>query len=292
MNIITEKNIFLNGVIISLRTSLWGATGKLESDKFNVNDENIKEDQVKAMFDLLDDKSLIEEMRSIRNKAKNYIYSNSIGSKEHGLDFISKSMVIEIDEKLKAFQNEFVNIGDQLINQLDNLKKEYKKNHPNLYDDSRYPSKERLKNKIYFNWVFRSFAPPDKDILPSKMYQDELSKFKEDIMIMKEQTTNIVKDEIVKRLSALNKQVENEDKNIHKASLNAIENLIENFEKLWSGFIDNKTLKSCIKDLKKSFDGLDISNRKEENFKLEVKEMIDKATSTLKKDKLFRAIDL
>ena len=46
------------------------------------------------------------------------------------------------------------------------------------------------------------------------------------------------------------------------------------------------------KQSKKSFNGLDISERKEESFKSEVKDMINKATSTLKKDKLFRAIDL
>lgn len=292
MNIVTEKNIFQNGIIVSLRTSLWGGTGKLESDKFNVNDENLKQDQITAIFDLLDDKSIIEEMKSVRNKAKNFIYSKSISSKERGLDFISKSQVIDVNERLKEYQKEFVSLGKDLIKQLDKLKSDYKKNHPNLYDESRYPSPERLKNKIYFEWVFRAFQPPDETLLPSKLYQKELDKFKKDIVEMKESTTNMVKDEIIKRLSSLNTQVQDKEKNIHKGTLNAIETLIDNFDQLWSGFIDDKSLKKCIKELKSSFKLLDIEERKEETFKEEIKTMIDNATNTLKKGRFRRSIEL
>lgn len=292
MKIITSKNIFEEGILVSLRTSLWGATGKLESDKYKVNDENIKEDQIHASFDLLDDKSIIEDMKKIRNQAKHYIQLNSISFTERGLDFVPKTKIEEIDQELQKFQIQFLAMGKDFVSKLKDLEKDFAKNHPKLYRANRYPTEEQLSKMIKFEYVFRAFEPPSEKLLSQKMYKDEIKKFQKDIAGMKESCTSMVQDEIIKRLKALNEQVKDEDKKIHKSTLKAIETMIERFDELWSGFVNNETLKQTIAEIKSAMKGVDIADRKDEEFKKEMSVLIENATKTLKKDKLLRAIDL
>lgn len=293
MKIITSKNIFHEGVLVSLRTRCWGASGQLESDQYDVKDKNITEEQIKAIIDLIDDMTIIKDMRKIRNQAKNYISKKSIPSKVRGLDFIAISSIESVDQKLTEFQNQYLKLKRKLIKKLSKLKAEFKNNHPSIYNENDYPTEEQLERTIKFDYIFRSFEPPNKDILPQGMYKEELKKFKQDINSMKEDCTNLVKNEIVEKLKTLNSQIENNKKNkIHKSTLKSIENMIDSFNDLWSGFIDNNAIKKVMKDIKSTFNSIDIEDRDKEGFSDEMKELVNNTVSKLKKDKFFRAIDL
>jgi hypothetical protein len=289
---ISTKNIFDNGVMVSLRTSCWGATGKLESNKFEVNNSNIdKDNQVKASINLLDDISLIEDMRKIRAKAKIYLESMSIPFPDRGLVFIPKSKVDIVEQELSEFKREFEKTGRKLVRKLKALEQDYAEKYPELYKPNKYPTEQELQSKISFDFVFRVFTPPNEEILPSGLYKKEFSKFKKDVIAMKQSTLAIVQDEMVKRFRALNAQIKNDDKNIHKATLKGVENLIEKFNDIYIDFVDSGVLKSSIRQLKKAFDALDVNDNKADGFKEEIKNMVQATTESLKKDKLFRALD-
>ena len=256
---ISAKNIFNNGVMVSLRTSCWGATGKLESNKFEVLNSDIdKEKLVKASITLLDDTTLIENMKKVRQKAKLFIESISIPF---------------------------------LVRKLKNLENDFALNHPELYNPNKYPSESELQSKISFSFVFRVFTPPDEDILSTALYKKEFKKFKEDIQTMKESTFNLIQQEMLTKFRSLNEQIKTEDKFLHKSTLKGVKTLLEKFDNIYFDFVDNKTLKKGLKELKKAFDGLDIDDNRTEGFKAEIKTLIDKTTKDLKTDKLFRALD-
>lgn len=261
-------NIFAEGVLVSLRSRLWGATGRLESSMYEVNDDTIKKDEIYATMSLLKDTRLIDAMRQVRNQARNYIKAHSIYFPDANFDFIPKSRIEEVAETLDRFQEKFFEYGDDLIATLEDLKKDFAKKHPALYNPAKYPSPATLRRTFVFKYVFRVFSAPDKElgVISPSMYKKEMAKWKEDIDSMKEETAKLVCKEIASRIEALKEGCETGK--ISQATINSFNGVLEKFEGLWKGFVEEKDVKTMIDDVKLYLDGTDADMlRYDDNFR-------------------------
>lgn len=250
-------NIFSRGVLVSLRSRLWGATGKLEKSQFDLVDETIDKNSVHASMDLLKDKTLITAMRQVRGAAQRFIKANSLPFPEVGMDFIPKDSIEYVAERLDKYREEYIGYGNELVEKLKDLEEEFAREHPGVYNPARYPSKAYLSSIINFEYVFRIFAAPDKElgVISPDMYKKEMKKFQSDIELMKSNTIDIICKEIQNRITQLSEQCDSG--RVSQATLNSFETLMNKFDKVWSGFVNEKDIKKIMEDLKLYLDDTD-----------------------------------
>jgi hypothetical protein len=261
-------NIFSEGVLITLRTRLWGATGKLENSMFEVNDDTIDKKEIYASMSLLKDTSLIDAMRQTRTGCKNYIKAHSIYFPDANFDFIRKEDIEEVVETVERYKQRFMDYGEDLIAMLKDLEKQFAETHPKLYNPAKYPSEERLKRTLVFEYVLRVFSAPDKEmgLISPSVYKREMEKWKRDIDSMKEETAKAVCKEIADRIDALKEGCETGK--ISQNTVKSINSVLEKFDSLWSGFVEEKDVKKMIDDVKLYLEGTDAEMlRYDDNFR-------------------------
>ena len=286
-------NIFSKGILVSLRSRLWGATGKLEKSQFEILDETLDKRNVHASMDLLKDKTLITAMRQTRGAAQRFIKANSLPFPEIGMDFIPKDNIEYIAEKLEVYRKEYLGYGVSLVAKLKELEAEFAKEHPKSYNPARYPSEAYLRSIISFEYVFRVFSAPDEKlgVISPEMYRREMKKFQADIDQMKNNTVTIICKEIQERISTLADQCDTGK--VSQATLNSFENLMKKFEKVWSGFVDEKDVKKIMEDLNLYLEGTDSRMLKfDEDFRNMVGDKAKEISKTLENKGFKRSLDI
>lgn len=286
-------NIFSKGVLVSLRTRLWGATGMLEKDQFSLVDENLSKSSVHASMDLLKDKTLITAMRQTRSASQRFIKINSLPFPEVGMNFVPKDRIQYIADRLEKYRKEYLSYGDDLIKKLKELEADFAEKHPKLYNPAKYPSEESLKYTIRFEYVFRVFSAPDEalGVISPEMYKREVAKFKIDIDKMKENTVTLICKEIKRRIDQLSDQCDSGK--ISQATLNSIETIMDRFKNVWSGFVEEKEVLKIMEDLELYLDGTDAKMiRYDDNFRDMVGFKAKEIAKTLENKGFKRSIDI
>jgi len=286
-------NIFTKGVLVSLRTRLWGATGKLEKDQFSVIDDTIDKRSVHASMDLLKDKTLINAMRQTRSAAQRFIKANSLPFPEVGMDFVPKSRIQFIADKLEKYRAEYLSYGKELVKKLKDLEAEFAEKHPKLYNPAKYPSEARLTYTIRFEYVFRVFSAPDEalGVISPEMYKQEIKKFQADIIKMKENTVGVICKEIKTRIDQLSDQCATGK--VNQATLNSFESIMDKFKNVWAGFVDEKDILKIMEDLELYLEGTDASMlRYDDEFRGMVGFKAKEISTTLENKGYKRSLDI
>lgn len=286
-------NIFADGILVSLRTRLWGATGKIEDDGYELTDETLDKKQVYASMQLLNDTTLIDAMRQVRGQAKRFIEYNSIYFPEKGFNFIPKGRIEPVDEHLTKLQEEYLSYGEDLVKKLKDLEADFAKAHPKSYDSSKYPSEKSLRRQIVFQYVFRIFTVPDKElgVISPAIYKKELEKVKADIEEMKVQTVRTVCKELMGRIDVLKEQCETGK--VNQATMNSIYSFMERFDQVWSGFVNEKDVKQMMDDMKLYLEGTDADMlRYDSDFRSMVANKAAKIAQQLENKGYKRSIDI
>jgi hypothetical protein len=232
-------------------------------------------------------------MRQTRGAAKRYIQNNSIYFPEKGFNFIPKSRIEAVDEQLQKFKGEYLGYGKELILKLKEKEAEFAKAHPKLYNPAKYPNESQLESTIKFDYVFRVFSTPNKElgIISPAIYKREMVKFKSDIEEMKSQTTQIVCKELINRIEALKNQCESGK--INQATVNSIQTILQRFDNVWSNFIGEEDIKKMIEEVKLYMDGTDAEMlRWDENFRQMVANKAAQISNQLENKGFKRGIDL
>ena len=204
--------------------------------------------------------------------------------------------IIDIDERLQRYQQEWDEVAEDLANQIVNLKEKFAAKYPALYDPSRYPTAEGLRRSIYFTWSFRQFTVPDREmsVLSPAIYKREMEKFKSDISEMKSMTLNVMANEFVQRIESLKKGCENGT--VTPQTITAINGFLSRFDEVWDGFVEEKTIRKMIEDMKEYMDGTDADMiRYDDNFRQLVANKAAQVAEGLKNIdgvELKRAIDI
>jgi hypothetical protein len=265
----------------------------MESSMYEVNDDTIDKKEIIATMSLLKDNRLITAMRQVRNQARNYIKAHSIYFPDANFDFIPKERIEEVADALDRFQEKFFEYGEDLISTLPDLKADFKKKHPAMYEayKDKYPTDDRLRRTFEFKYVFRVFSAPDKElgVISPAMYKKEMAKWRQDIDSMKEETAKMVCKEIANRIEALKEGCETGK--ISQRTIDSMNGVLEKFDQLWNGFVDEKEVKTMIKDVKLYLEGTDADMlRFDDNFRSMVANKAAKISNQLE-DKGFKVSD-
>jgi hypothetical protein len=264
-----QKMARLNeGTLCSIQTGFWGASAKYDKNKLG---SEVPKDIVRAMQDLLDDKTLMDDIRNIQWQAKYVVKNNSMPFPIDAVFFIPKNKVVQINDRLEELIEEFDQRLDKFIRNYGRLIKRFKKNHPKEYRPEKYPSKRELRNKFYIRWTFFSIDSPDSTagILDPNDYKRAVTKFQSMVDEMEEMAVNIIANDLFARLEKLHKQCTTGE-GLHGKTVSSVNRFLDKWKDLWRGNVDEKNLKIIISRLKKEMKSVEISRLKDnEEFRKE-----------------------
>lgn len=290
---LNTENIFKQGVLVSLRTRLWGATGQIKDHQFKIIDDTLDKNAIHASMDLLKDRRLILAMRQTRASAQRFIQANSLPFPEIGFAFVPKSRIEKVAEVLDEHRNEFLAYGKELAKEIKKLESDFAEAHPKMYNPEKYPSEAQLLNSIYFEYTFRVFTAPDETlgVISPEMYKAEMRKFKADIQRMKDDTVSIICKELQERIGQLASQCD--DGKVNQATLNSFGRLMKKFDTVWGDFVDEADVKSIMKDLDLYLAGTDSAMLKyDDDFRGMVATKAKEISKTLENKGYKRSIDI
>lgn len=235
------------GALCQLKIGRWDASIRMNKDKLG---KNVPKAIVRAMQDLVDDRTLLKDLITIKRATKNMLINNSLPFPVDGVFWVPKEKIVELDEAFQAARIEYFNRRDILKRNLPLIKRRFRTKYPDYYEDRFYPKSQELDRKYYFEWNFFHFVIPDKktEVLSPAMYKREQEKFQQMVTKMEEMTVNLIGNELLKRIETLKKQCE--DDSINAGTVNSIERFMEKWNTLWKGNVDNKKLHGIMKSLR------------------------------------------
>ena len=277
---LTDKNIYEQGIICSLKLGAWAARAKVDPKLLA---DDAPDDIVRVAQDLLlkADKDLLKEATYTGHKAYRYVESCSMPFPLPGCFFIRKSRVVDIHEELLKYEATQKELVEVLLSKYENAKKDFAAKHPKYYRPEKYPTSDEIRSSFRIKWSFRQFAPDSQlSVISPEIYKMEMQKFKKEVDEMKATTVTAIGQVLVDRIDCLSTQCA-EDK-INARTINNITKFVEQFESEWDGFIAHKELKAIFKDVKKYVvkNGSDIL-KDNEAVRKEVGKKMEKMVKTL-----------
>lgn len=280
---IDASNFYAKGVLVILEVRKWGATAKL-TDEMSRQILGEDEDVIRATQDLLkkEDRDLLEAMQTLKGEAFRYLFKISVASPIPNFHFVLKEDIVTIDEYLRKIQEQYMGLAKEFCSKRDDFEKRFAAAKPKLYRPDKYPTKAAMLSRFIFQWTFKQVSPPSKDmgILSPELYKREEQNFKREIAEMKSAVTKTFKISILERLQALEKSCTNGKTS--QATINSVNNLLEKYEKLFSGFIADVDLRKAASELNEYIEGTDAAMlRADEDFRSMIGEKAKEIAKTV-----------
>ena len=241
------SKLFKEGVVIQWKFGWWQAKAKVKDDDLLAG---LPTEVLRVTQDLLDDRTLLSAMGKCRRLAVDYLVAHSYPFPVSAMVFIPKSNILKVHERMKELQKEYYGYLDQLVEDYDRLIEQFRKKYPRLSRENKYPSKERIRSKFYFEWAFRIFDVPDGKlgILPPEVYKEEASKIKSEVDEVKKMTVDLITNKLIERVDTLRNQCVNG--RFNKATIESINEIITTFDETWGAVVDEETLQIAIAKVK------------------------------------------
>jgi len=245
----SEVNVFSKGVLVHLDVRIPGMYSRLPDEHLSGIPEDMKK-LIRATYDKLDDKSLIEAMNSLRGRMKSYINSICIPFPVYGLAFIKKEDIQDCHDRLTSLEAQIAECFEDFCNAYPDLEKQFAADHPELYDPAKYPHVSYLQSHFRAKHSFRQFTVPDQEmsLLSPEIYKQEMQKFRDEMQEVRDMTLDVCKTEMLKKIDSLKKQCI--DDTINTSTVNAVNDFLNKFDSLYSDFVDDGAVKSMIADVK------------------------------------------
>jgi hypothetical protein len=256
------------GVLCQLKIGRWDASMRLSKDKFA---ENLPKDIVRGMQDLVDDRSCLQDLLTVKRLAKRALVQSSLNFPVNGVFWVPKHKIVWLDETLTEKKREYRDLTEELISNMGKIKRRFRRKYPDFYNEENYPSDDELRSKHHFTWQFFQFQLPSKKagILTASMYKREQEKLKGMAKEMNEMAIAIIGKTLLARIDKLKEQCENDK--INAGTLNSLERFLGKWDDIWKDNVDSSKLKTVMRSLriqmkKTSADGL----RSSEDFRNQV----------------------
>jgi len=235
-----------SGVFCQLKIGRWDAMKRIPTKKLG---RNIPKEIIRARQDVIEDRTLLKDLSTIRRSAKGLLVRNSLPFPIDGVFWLPKDKIVYIDDEFKKFQKEYERRLENLCSSITKMEKNFKERYPLFYNKDNYPSPEKIRKKYYFYWNFFHFAVPSKKakILSPALYKREHEKFNRMVKQMEEMTVDIIGNMLLRRIDRLANQCE--AGKINQGTVNSVNRFLERWEGLWKSHVDETKMKSIIKDL-------------------------------------------
>ncbi len=235
---------YRNGIFLQVILKSWTATIKC-----NKNSQ-----------DTIKDKSTLSKLKKIRNNVKNYVNHNSLYFDIDNLYLIQKRQVPKFINFLEREKEKYIKISNNFIdNEYDKLIEDFKQHHPDLYDNSKYPTKEELRKKFQFRWKLRRVDADTtlKDI-DTCIYKKELENFEKEVYNLKKEVETIVVKTSLERMLYLKNICL--DGKLSLKTTKSINNFLKKYYNLYIDFFDNDELKLLVKKIRSMMKRIKLEN--------------------------------
>lgn len=235
------------GVLCELRIGRWLASKKINLGEL---DSNIPQEIVRGMQDLIEDKTLLRNIATIKRRAKGLLKRKSLNFPIDGIYWVPKAQIENLDAEFNALKTDFETATETLIENIGKLEQDFKAKYPDFYNPRNYPNQNQLRAKFHFGWQFFQFALPDKkaQILSADIYKREREKFEQMATQMNEMAINVIGNTLLKRVEALSTQCESET--INANTVKSFENFMQRWDELWSENVDSTKLRAVVKQIR------------------------------------------
>jgi hypothetical protein len=238
-------------VLINFQRGFWTASAKFDKSKLG---SKVPKEIIRATQDLLDDKTLIDDILTVQNKAKYFVKNNSLPFPIDSVFRIPQDKIIYVEDELTNYfmpmHQERVEI---LANAIDKLEKRFKKKYPNEYRPELYPTKKEIRQRFYIRYTPFYFGVPEKglEVFNSKAYQRQVSKIKGMLDEMEEMTVAVIGNDLLKRIDNLHSKCQDDGDSLHGKSVGSITRFIDKWDDLWRGEVDDKKLTMIVGRLRR-----------------------------------------
>jgi hypothetical protein len=242
-------DIFKRGVLILVRSGRWGAHAKMSSEGF-VTDEDEKK-VVHAIQSLItpEDRELLIDIRKEMEAAKSFVYRKTLPFPIDGFLFIRKETIVEVNDFLIEKQKIIEQKVEIFLEKYSQVKIDFKRRFPKLFNPDLYPARETLKKRFYLNWSFHQIDVPDSSIIPENIWKNEVKKAKTTVEEMMKLATQTIANALISSIGNLNTQAISGE--INMKTVNSMGRLVERFESIFKGFVDEASVTEAVKELKK-----------------------------------------
>jgi len=269
-----------DGALCQLKMGRWDASVKMKKGQLG---SSVPEEIIRSMQDLVEDRTLLKDLATIRRSAKGLLTRNSLPFPVDGVFWIPKHKITELDEAFGKFQEEYTKRLDILCDNLETMKANFKAKYPKYYRKEKYPTTKQLKRKFYFHWNFFQFTLPDKkaNILSPAIYKKEQEKFSGMIKQMEEMTITLVGNMLLRRVQKLATQCDSGK--INAGTFSSIERFLERWDDIWKDHVDEKKLRGIMISLKKQIKSASVERLKNnEDFRQAIGSHLEKTIEKIK----------
>lgn len=283
----SEAGAFANGALLNLDIRCYSATAQVSKDEAAAMlAEGIDPKVMTLTADLLEDKGAIESIRSMRDRVKAYVHRVSMPFPITGFVFVHRNRVPAVVEALRAFKTAFEGAVDELVEDLPELMKSFRRKHPTVFEanQSKYLTPEQLRHRFHFSWSFRILTVPDREmgLLPEDALAEEMEKFRADMRAVRNQAMRAVSQELYERVKTLLEQCSGGRPN--QSTINGISSFIDRFENGFRDVVDHATLNNLIREVRELMEGTDAEMlRVDDDFRRLVGERMNEVAEEIEK---------
>ncbi|RLC32407.1 hypothetical protein DRH13_01800 [Candidatus Woesebacteria bacterium] len=269
-----------DGALCQLKIGRWDASAKMPKGELG---KSIPQEIVRAMQDLVEDRTLLKDLATIKRSAKGLLTRNSLPFPVDGVFWVPKHKIPDLDEKFAEFQKEYAKRRSILCDNLDDMKSSFKAKYPKYYRKGKYPTKAKLVRKFYFRWNFFQFTLPDKEakVLSPAIYKKEQEKFQGMVKQMEEMTITLVGNMLFKRIQKLAGQCESGK--INSGTFESIERFLKRWDDIWKEHVDERKMRSIMISMKKQMKSASVERLKNnDDFREKIGSSLEKTMEKIK----------
>lgn len=269
-----------DGVLCNLQIGFWGARSKLDKEMLG---DNIPKEIVRAVHDLVDDKSAIDDIRTVQRQIKYIVKTNAIAFPIDSVWFLPKHKIQEVSEQIDERIIQINELTDVLASKFKGMERKFAKKYPQFYDHKKYP--RDIKKRFYADYTFFHIGLPESIAteLDPKEYNRKIEKFRGMVETMESDMVNLIANKLVNRLDLLASQCSGET-TPHGKTISSINRFLAKWNDLWKGHVDEAKLTRIMNMLKKQMKKVDSDRLKgNEDFRNEVGRKVENIISKIEK---------
>lgn len=250
------EDVFSRGALVTLQTRCWGAVSVLPEEFYG---DQMPPEVCRAVFDLLPDKTKLNQIKEVRDEAKRYLYKYSLPAPVDGFVFILKKDIPTVQEGLNYRKQIFFESVDEFIAQYEEEKGKFQQQHPHLFIPEKYPSPTELRGKFRFRWLFRHFTVTGtSEVLPPEVYEEQLAQARKDLREMIDTGIRTIGAQFYDAIRKIRDQCG--DGKVNTATINNFHNFLEDFEGKWDEYLGHGRLREMVRECKQYLEDVDAAD--------------------------------
>lgn len=259
---INSENIFTNGALIQIRTSIYIGRKKMSFDQM----EGLPTEIVRGVHDLFEKgfKEKLEAVRSYDLDTRRHIDrpAYSVPFPINGVYFVPNNKIDEVYAYLDSRKQGREELIQDVLDNYEAAINSFADKYPDYYARARYkyPTVSQLRSK--YNYSYGTFF-----ISPVAANKRSKEEFDQTIKEMRQDVINTIYSELIDRTNTLKRQ--SSEGKMNQRTFNNLSKFLEEINSVYSQFVDRDDLKNMIAKVKAETLGITAEDLRDNNSQRE-----------------------